>query len=380
MNTKNPTLMSLFTGSGGLDEGFKAAGCNIKACLELESWACDTLRENNSHTHIIQGDIKKIPPQMFAELTNIQPNEIDIIAGCPPCQPFSVAASQRFLKTQDTFKRKGFEDDEKGNLLYDLIAYIKWFKPKVFIIENVSGLLTMDKGENINKCLSELRELGYSHTEPKTLNAVDYGVPQFRERCIIWGVLSSNMQPKLPAVTHFKDKEPYWRTVSQALVDVNSELANHIIREHQQESVNRYKVLEFGQRDKKGRVDRLDPNLPSKTIIAGGLKGGGRSHLHPFIPRTMSVRECARLQTFSDNFTFAGSVARQFTQVGNAVPPLLAEHLAREILTTVFNINFDGILEHEKKFVAYDNNYEKSTCYLLKQSLSASNETYHANK
>lgn len=85
-----------------------------------------------------------------------------------------------------------------------------------------------------------------------------------------------------------------------------------------------------------GRVDRLDPRLPSKTVIAGGTKGGGRSHLHPFVPRTLSVRECARLQTFPDDYIFTGANARQFTQVGNAVPPLLAYKLALAIKHSVF--------------------------------------------
>lgn len=106
---------------------------------------------------------------------------------------------------------------------------------------------------------------------------------------------------------------------------------NHITREHTAKSIMRYMDLQYGGRDKLGRVDRLDPRLPSKTVIAGGTKGGGRSHLHPFSPRTLSVRECARLQTFPDNYTFTGANARQFTQVGNAVPPLLAYKLAMAI-------------------------------------------------
>ena len=95
-------------------------------------------------------------------------------------------------------------------------------------------------------------------------------------------------------------------------------------------------VLDFGKRDKLGRVDRLDPMKPSKTIIAGGTGGGGRSHLHPFIPRTMSVRECARLQTFPDDYVFTGPVARQFTQCGNAVPPVLAYEMASAIYRSIY--------------------------------------------
>lgn len=102
---------------------------------------------------------------------------------------------------------------------------------------------------------------------------------------------------------------------------------NHVTREHTAGSLERYMKLPYGSRDKLGRVDRLDPSKPSKTVIAGGMKGGGRSHLHPNFPRTLSVRECARLQTFPDDYEFMGAVARQFTQVGNAVPPLLAYKL-----------------------------------------------------
>jgi DNA (cytosine-5)-methyltransferase 1 len=95
-------------------------------------------------------------------------------------------------------------------------------------------------------------------------------------------------------------------------------------------------VLDYGKRDQLGRVDRLTPSRPSKTVIAGGTNGGGRSHLHPEIPRTLSVRECARLQTFPDDYKFIGPTARQFTQVGNAVPPLLAATLATQIAKAFF--------------------------------------------
>ena len=115
------------------------------------------------------------------------------------------------------------------------------------------------------------------------------------------------------------------------LTDDVAKFRNHEVREHKIESVLRYQVLDFGKRDKLGRVDRLHPFLPSKTVIAGGLSGGGRSHLHPWIPRTLSVRECARLQTFPDKYVFTGPIARQFTQVGNAVPPLLSYRLAESV-------------------------------------------------
>ena len=114
-------------------------------------------------------------------------------------------------------------------------------------------------------------------------------------------------------------------------------IPNHITRKHNAGSVIRYSQLKPGERDHQGRVDRLDPFKPSKTVIAGGLKGGGRSHLHPFAPRTISVRECARLQTFPDNYEFTGTPARQFTQVGNAVPPMLAYYFALAIKEAILS-------------------------------------------
>lgn len=121
-----------------------------------------------------------------------------------------------------------------------------------------------------------------------------------------------------------------------------SNVINHVTREHNAGSIARYMRLEYGGRDHLGRVDRLDPALPSKTVIAGGTKGGGRSHLHPYYPRTLSVRECARLQTFPDSYEFLGPVARQFTQVGNAVPPLLAYKLALALKEALVNNGYTG--------------------------------------
>jgi len=272
-----------------------------------------------------------------------------MITGGPPCQPFSQAASQRFVKEDDRFKRLGFSDKEKGTLLLDFISYIEYFEPKAFVLENVPGLLTIDSGQQLHKSLEQLSSIGYKHTTPKTVNAVDYGVPQFRERLIIWGTNVKNVDPQLPPPTHGRDMfgEPY-NVVANVLSNIPKDCVNHASREHKVESVARYRTLEFGQREKLGRVDRLNPYKPSKTVIAGGMNGGGRSHLHPFIARTMTVRECARLQTFADSFKFVGTISRQFTQVGNAVPPLLAEHFARLILTEVFKRKPPSNLGHTK--------------------------------
>lgn len=167
-------------------------------------------------------------------------------------------------------------------------------------------------------------------TKPQIVNAAYYGVPQNRLRWIVVGT-RGNTPIAFPKPN--KTVTPCGSVFVRNLEGTE----NHITREHTAQSISRYMLLDYGGRDKLGRVDRLDPRLPSKTVIAGGTKGGGRSHLHPFSPRTLSVRECARLQTFPDNYVFTGVNARQFTQVGNAVPPLLAYKIALAIKRAILD-------------------------------------------
>jgi DNA (cytosine-5)-methyltransferase 1 len=352
-----PKAMSIFAGGGGLDEGFKAAGYEIVCSIDIEEWACDTLRRNNPDSIILgppmhSGNVKQMSPEQVSEITGIRAGELDMLMGGPPCQPFSQAASQRFLKTDEKFKRKGFDCQEKGTLLFDFVDYILFFKPRNFLIENVPGLLSVDGGEQLSAALNLLREAGYSVSMPKVVDAVDYGVPQFRQRLIVWGSKTVS-KPKLPDPSHSKVPDMLTerhRVVAQALVGIPRSVPNIDVRSHKWSSVERYQKLDFGKREKLGRVDRLDPLRPSKTVIAGGMNGGGRSHLHPFVARTLSVRECARLQSFSDSYEFLGSIARQFTQVGNAVPPLLAEKIAWHIRSMESETRIPTKFKHEKHF------------------------------
>ncbi|WP_373474298.1 DNA cytosine methyltransferase, partial [Sphingorhabdus lacus] len=252
-----------------------------------------------------------------------------IFVGGPPCQPFSIAANQRFSRAGENFKRVGFAHEKNGNLLFDYVRLVLHFRPKVFIVENVPGLRDLDGGEQLAAAITMLRAEGYNIAEPIILNAADYGVPQFRERLFVVGS-RTNRGFEMP------EAKPHVGCAS-VLKNIPNGLPNHETRTHKAASIERYMRLNYGQRDQLGRVDRLDPALPSKTVIAGGTKGGGRSHLHPEIPRTLSVRECARLQTFPDDYVFLGPTARQFTQVGNAVPPVLAASLAKSLAAAYFS-------------------------------------------
>lgn len=333
--------VSFFSGAGGFDVGFHYAGFKNIISIEVNEVFCNTLRANDADKIVIgppyyDGDISK--REALAEILiekGITEDFPGVFHGGPPCQSFSIAANQRFSKDDDNFKRTGFDDEEKGTLIFDYIWFIKRFRPLAFVIENVAGIMECDTEGKIKRELDNLALAGYTITEPKILNAANYGVPQNRMRWIVTGN-RTNVEIVLPSPS--KDVTPCGAVFMRSTEGVQ----NHVTREHTAESIGRYMRLPYGGRDRLGRVDRLDPRLPSKTVIAGGTKGGGRSHLHPFSPRTLSVRECARLQTFPDDYIFTGSNARQFTQVGNAVPPLLAYKLAMAIKKAVFLKEEDG--------------------------------------
>lgn len=332
--------LSLFAGGGGIDLGFKWAGIETVAVAEIKRFACDTLRKNNPDLKIYgppeyDGDVRNFNVGTLKKM--IGDTEIDILSGGPPCQPFSVAAAQRFLHTDVRYKRKGDKDSEKGNLLPEYIRIVNEVRPKVFVIENVPQLISWNDGEFLNQSLSELND-EYVYSAPVVVHAVKFGVPQYRERMIIVGTRIPGKYPSFSDNIIKIDKE---FTVDDALRDFPEHPLNHQLRKHSPQTIERYKKLKFGERDHLGRVDRLDPNKPSKTVIAGGEHGGGRSHLHPYLPRTTSPRECARFQTFPDDYEFCGTMSRQFTQVGNAVPPLLAYFIASYIKAYIFDMPID---------------------------------------
>lgn len=322
-------LVSFFTGCGGLDLGFEAVGYKNKAAFEFNELFCKTLRRNRPQWKVLgppvhSGDVSKFD-EMAQALSSVIKGPFDgVFAGGPPCQPFSIAANQRFAKWGDNFKRTGFSHAKNGNLLFDYVKLILEFRPKVFIVENVPGLRDVDGGEQLSAAIEMLTGAGYTVAPPTVLDAARFGVPQQRQRLFLVGSRDGK---------EFKFPTQALEQVGAGSVLFRSTegLQNHETRDHLPGSVLRYAQLRYGARDQLGRVDRLDPFAPSKTVIAGGTAGGGRSHLHPEIPRTLSVRECARLQTFPDDYVFVGATARQFTQVGNAVPPVLAAHVAEAI-------------------------------------------------
>lgn len=327
-------VVSFFTGCGGIDLGLEAVGYRHVGAFEINELFCKTLRRNRPNWKVFgpplhNGDVSNFD-EVAGTLSSLIRSPFEgLFVGGPPCQPFSIASNQRFPKSADTFKRVGFSHDTNGNLLFDYINLIVEFRPRAFVIENVPGLRDIDGGIQLRAAMDELEAVGYKIEEPFVLNAADYGVPQQRMRLFVIGSRSNSEYEKpKPAEVRIG--------AGSVLTALDENLANTETREHKAESILRYMELVYGQRDQLGRVDRLDPLSPAKTVIAGGTKGGGRSHLHPEVPRTLSVRECARLQSFPDDYEFVGTSGRQFTQVGNAVPPVLAAQIGKSILDSFF--------------------------------------------
>ncbi len=322
-------VVSFFTGCGGMDIGLEAAGYKHVAAFEINELFCKTLRKNRPQWKVIgppthSGDVSRFEDVEGALAPLIRSPFEGLFVGGPPCQPFSIAANQRFSRSGENFKRTGFAHEKNGNLLFDFLRLVFAFRPKAFVIENVPGLRDLDGGAQLRSAIDDLNANGYRVEAPFVLDASHFKVPQQRQRLFVVGSRGRGMFT-YPA--RFVDSIG----AGSVLNGGAPALPNSETREHRAESILRYMRLAYGQRDQLGRVDRLDPTLPSKTVIAGGTNGGGRSHLHPEIPRTLSVRECARLQTFPDDYIFVGAPARQFTQVGNAVPPVLAAQIGESI-------------------------------------------------
>jgi len=355
--------ISLFSGAGGLDLGIEAAGFTTRLCTDIDDFSCKTLSLNKqrqsepgktgflSHANIVQKNIKEYPSSEILKDAGLKKSEVDLIYGGPPCQAFSVFG-----------KRQGM-DDPRGTLIWDYIRVIKDIQPKFFIFENVAGLLTIDDGavfELLQKELSTDKAGKPLYTlSHALLNTAAYGVPQYRQRVIIYGRKGKNSLPiPLPQPTHYilpDQPEEGLRppvTVEDALRllprKADGSVPNHVGRKHGEAVMARYASMAFGQRDTKTRINRLDPNKPSFTIVVGSDKGGGKGHVHPYEPREVTPRESARMQSFPDYWEFTGTSRHPIRQVGNAVPPLFAAVIASNLLKYGFGekdtLDYDGLV------------------------------------
>jgi DNA (cytosine-5)-methyltransferase 1 len=342
MNNKDIKAIGLFSGGGGLDLGFAAAGFNILLSSDIDAFSCETLIKNqqkkdflNSHPVLCE-DINNLNSIKVKDEIKTQP---DIVIGGPPCQAFSIFGRRRGLA------------DPRGNLVFEYARLIEELSPSAFVFENVSGLRTIHNGELYNNLLEVLSIDGKYTISAHEYEVAEFGVPQFRKRIFFIGSSEGKTVPELKP-TH-SDK---LKTGNNSLKDFNTvesimkglptpitnwkrtpEINGHVGRNHSERIINRYKSLIFGERDPKTRINKLDPNRPSYTIIVGSDAGGGKGHVHPYQPREVTPRESARIQTFPDWWEFSGTGRHIIRQVGNAVPPLFAATLGNHIMHHLFN-------------------------------------------
>lgn len=406
MADRKYTFIDLFAGCGGLSEGFYRKGFTALAHVEIDHTACKSLATRMKHYGYANADSAVLEVDITREDINdvidnvVKDNAVDIIIGGPPCQAYSTLG-----RAKDD---NAMQDDPRNFLFESYVRILNHFKPKFFVFENVTGILTATvKGEKIiDKVVVALSENYKVKFNPKmnVLNSANYGVPQIRKRVIIIGVRNDiNVTPEEMysniIKTHYDPEMSQeersglkkYVTVKDAIQELPflwpgegerevpfkysfgneflerignrslTTLRDHVARNHNETDQMRYQVMAQNhwafEEMLENRADLRHENprvfnnsyvvqwwdLPSKTIIAHLYKDGNQ-FIHPDYHqhRTFTVREAARIQSFPDDFVFEGPRTEQFKQIGNAVPPLLAEAIA-----TCIEKQLDKALEME---------------------------------
>jgi DNA (cytosine-5)-methyltransferase 1 len=373
---KAPTFADFFCGAGGLSWGFHRAGFKMSLANDIQLCCIDTISLNHPEVpekHLIAGDINDVIHKM--QEYSRYPN-IDVVIGGPPCQGFSMANRQRLI------------DDPRNHLYKSFVKAIELLKPKFFVMENVRGMLNVKK-----QIIQNFEEIGFS-ASAYILNANDYGVPQNRERVIFIGnrigadnenifrkvqligsqhhrsvlrdVLNlPHLQAKqVPNSTeHEEDRSGYNITKNvqkkfssyEQLINEGRNiplLYNHKARYNNERDIEIFSrlnpgdnsadpkiadIMPYKRREKifKDKYFKLEPDRPCKTITAH-MKYDCNMYIHPFEARGLTPREAARIQSFPDDYFFTGAYTKTYMQVGNSVPPLLSEAIAKVIKDALY--------------------------------------------
>lgn len=340
-----PLIVDLFCGCGGLSLGFEKAGYDIALAIDLWNDAVNTYNHNHANSVAVCKDIHELDNEMLTKM-RLEKNIVGVIGG-PPCQGYSTVG------TRDV-------NDPRNHLYLEYCRVVEQLQPKFFVIENVKGLLTLNKGMFKDDIVNRFSKLGYNVTY-KLLNASDYGVPQSRQRVFFIGlkddvfefpeekefkVSSSDAISDLPSLDNLDNHQEIYSyssdkelTEYQKLMRKNSEMIlNHNFTNHTEQTKDVISKIKdggkisdlpeeyWGIRKYNKAFQRMNSQLPSLTIDTGH-----RNYFHYKENRVPSVRECARIQSFPDDFVILGSKTSQYKQVGNAVPPLLAQEIAVQI-------------------------------------------------
>ena len=313
--------VSLFCGGGGLDLGLGFAGFQTILAHDIAPSFVDSVCKNISGAMGLVKDALSLTEGYLANV--IGDCKIDLVSAGPPCQAFSVLGM------------RGALDDPRGKLTLKYFELVSDIRPRAFLFENVPGLLTVNHGEDWRRLIAFAKTVTGYDLHWTTLNAVDFGIPQFRERVFLVGFAEETrfefpLVPTGPGARALATEGGFRSPSHWALQGVEG-LPNHRIRPHGARVRGRYATVLQGSRDSTDHSDRIHPDLPSGTVLVGSAAGGGRPHIHPIEHRVLSVREAARLQSFPDWYVFHGTNTSQYRQVGNAVPPLLAYEVGKEI-------------------------------------------------
>lgn len=362
-------VIDLFAGCGGFSCGFEKAGYDIISAIEFDKNIAKSYEVNHPKTKMIVDDIKNIDNNSI-----FKKNEATIIIGGPPCQGFSMAGARI---------RRGFIDDPRNYLFKHYFNIVKIVRPKIFIIENVKGILTMKNGQVFNEIKKIFEDPDNFEKKPykiqyKVMNAKDYGIPQNRERTIIIGsLIDFNLDEEINKTKehikeidkNFFDNVTVWQAISNlpkptedGNIKINKiennyqrflssrlgKTYNHIMTKHNSVAVRRMEKIGINENFKvldekiktvhSGSYGRLDPDGIAPTITTRFDTPSGGRFIHPFENRTITPREAARIQSFPDDFEFIGTKSCICKQIGNAVPPKLSYFLGEMIR---------GILEND---------------------------------
>ena len=356
-----PTAIELFAGCGGLSTGLTQAGFRILSAVEINEVAARTYRANHRDVHLHVKDVCKITAASLLRENGLRVGQLDLLAGCSPCQGFS-----RLRKGESG------RNDPRNKLVFEYLRLVRGLRPKTILMENVPGIITTEYGNEIFDLVKEeLEQLGYT-VDYKVINVADYGVPQFRKRFVLLGSRYRRHPIQLPVETHTSpnDRNPAgklpWRTVRQAFqniaplengqADPNNPL--HVCSANGDLNMQRIQavphnggsrssfpdnlVLECHRRYPNGYRDvygRMSWDRPSPTLTGGCTNITRGRFVHPDQDRGISLLEAARLQTFPDGYVFCGNFGEKSLQIGNAVPVRLGEIMGTQLINCVNEIN-----------------------------------------
>ncbi|MFN3640194.1 MAG: DNA (cytosine-5-)-methyltransferase [Flavobacterium sp.] len=327
----NYSVIELFAGAGGLAVGMEKAGLKCVALNDVDKWACQTLRNNRPHWNVLEGDIKQFN---FTEYKD----KVDVITGGFPCQAFSYAGKKLGLA------------DARGTLFYEFARVVKEVNPPICIGENVRGLLSHENGKTLQGMISILDEIGYHVVPVQVLKAIHYKVPQKRERLILVGIRKDiHLKYEYP--------KPYKRIYNLSDALKKGDLFSSDVPKSEGSKYPKSKIEVLDLVPPKGYWRDLPLDVQKEFMGGSFHLGGGKTGIarrigwdepcltltcspaqkqtercHPEETRPFTVREYARIQTFPDEWQFAGSIAQQYKQIGNAVPVNLGKEVGYSIV------------------------------------------------